>query len=208
VRFRACVTTMAYTNLDITLRVVALYLTLLVIASIYQAISPTSPHNRGEIVDHGAQLLQDAFKDLRIHYPRFDYLVQTVNQVLLQTMLMVTMRYDVNTAVNMSLGIGIVLIAIIFVLGRLVVQVITTVFSLVSVLMLHTIWSPFSVLVGIIELFGALVEFFCGFIDRLWEFMQSLGSGFWTHFSSRRHDTLVADDSSPKEDDDKSVADE
>jgi hypothetical protein len=199
---------MAYTNLDITLRVVALYLTLLVIASIYQAISPTSPHNRGEIIDHGAQLLQDAFKDLRIHYPRFDYLVQTVDQVLLQTMLMVTMRYDVNTAVNMSLGIGLVLIAIIFVLGRLAVQVTTTVFGLVPVLMLHTIWSPFSVLVGVIGFFGALVDFFCGFIEMLWDPFQSLGSALWTHSSSRRHATLVADDSSPNEDDDKPVADE
>jgi hypothetical protein len=192
---------MAYTNLNITLRVAALYLTLLVIASIYQAISPSSPHNRGEIVDHGAQLLQNAFKDLRFHYPRFDHLIQTVNQVLLQTMLMVTMRYDVNTAVYMSLGIGLVLIAIVFVLGRLVIQVTRTVSDLVPVLMLHMIWSPFSVLVGVIELVGGLAEFFCGFIEMLWEFMQSLGSAFWTHSSSRRHATLAVDDSLPKEDD-------
>jgi hypothetical protein len=159
---------MAYTNLDITLRVVALYLTVLVIASIYQAISPTSPHNKGENIDHGAQLLQDVFKDLRIHNPRFDYFVQTFNQILLQIMLMVTMRYDVNTAVYMNLGISLVLITIILVAGTMLVRMIRMVVGLVSVLMLHTIWSPFSVLVGVIELFGALVEFFCGFMEMLW----------------------------------------
>jgi hypothetical protein len=159
---------MAYTNLDITFRVVALHLTVLVIASIYQAISPTSPHNKGENIDHGAELLQAAFRDLRIHFPRFDYLVQTVNQVLLQTMLMVTMRYDVDTAVYMGMGIGFVLITIILVAGTMLVRMIRMVVGLVSVLMLHTIWSPFSVLLGIIELFGALVEFFCGFMEMLW----------------------------------------
>jgi hypothetical protein len=149
---------MAYTNLDITLRVIALYLTFLVIVSIYQAISPTSPHNKVEIVDHGAQLLQDGFKDLRIQHPRFDYSVQTVNQMLLQMMLMVTMRYNVNTAIYMSLGIGLVLIAVIFVAGKMLAQVIMMVFGLAG-LMSHTIWSPLSLVMGIIELVGPWLSF-------------------------------------------------
>lgn len=76
----------------LSLRFALLYLTFLVLTSIYQATFPTSPHDKGEIVDHSAELLHVVFDDLRAHYPRFDDFVKETHQVVLQVLLFVTMR--------------------------------------------------------------------------------------------------------------------
>jgi hypothetical protein len=48
---------MAYTSLGLAIRILSVYLICLTLTSIYQAITPTSPHNKGDIVDHGAEFL-------------------------------------------------------------------------------------------------------------------------------------------------------
>jgi hypothetical protein len=78
--------------MGLLVRFALLYLTFLVLTSVYQATFPTSPHNKGDIVDHGAGLLQVIFDDLRTHYPRFNEFVKSAHRVILSLLLFVTMR--------------------------------------------------------------------------------------------------------------------
>ena len=114
-----------------SIRIYLFFLILHVIHSIYQATFITSAHNRGEIVDHGAEILQDIFEDLRMGYPRFDYFVKTVNQVFLQLMMTVALRYKINTAVWTGGFVAFAVVASIFVVGKLVVWVVREVQELV-----------------------------------------------------------------------------
>jgi hypothetical protein len=204
---------MAYTSVGLAIRIVSLYLCLLTLTSIYQAISPTSPHNQGDIVDHGAEFLQHSFTDLRTHYPRFDYLVQTLNRVMLQVLLWVAMRYNVNTAMYTGIGIGFDLVTVVFVAGWLVVWLVRVVgelvYGLVFGVMFRVVWGPMSLVVGLIQWLGKVIEFVLGFIgfvssyvEMIWGFVGSLfGNDTGTHGSSRGHHTPEADDCPPKEED-------
>jgi len=107
-------------------------MTLLVSRSIYQATFPASPHNRGEIVDYGAEFLQEIFAELRTYYPRFDYFVTTVNLVLTQVLLTVTMRYNVKTAMYAGGSIALAVIASAIVTGRLLFWVLWTMHKLIN----------------------------------------------------------------------------
>jgi hypothetical protein len=202
---------MAYTSFGFVIRITLLYLILLTLTSIYQAISPTSPHNQGEIIDHGAEFVQDSFHDLRVYYPRFDYLVQTGNRVVLQVLLWVAMRYNVNTAVYTGIGIGVGLVTVVFVAARLLVWLVRVVgglnYELVFGLMFRVVWGPMSLVVGLIQWLGDTIEFVAGFIefvsnyvDMIWGFVESLlGNDLWTHESSRGHHTPANDDSDLQE---------
>ena len=123
---------MSYTILRLILLVGLFYMTLLVIKSICQATFPASPHNRGEFVDYGAEFLQEIFAELRIYYPRFDYFVTTVNLVLTQVLLTVTMRYNVKTAMYAGGSIALAVIASAIVTGRLLFWVLWTMHKLIN----------------------------------------------------------------------------
>ncbi|KAH0283189.1 hypothetical protein M436DRAFT_83303 [Aureobasidium namibiae CBS 147.97] len=110
---------MLYTILRFILLVWLLCMTLLVIRTIYQATFPASPYNRGEVVDYGAEFLQEIFAELRSYCPRFDYFVTTVNLVLSQVLLTVTMRYKVKIAMYAGASIAFAVIASAIVAGRL-----------------------------------------------------------------------------------------
>jgi hypothetical protein len=194
---------MAYTSFGFVIRMTLLYLTFLIVVSIYQAVFPTSPHNKGEIIDHGAEFLQDSFHDLRVYYPRFDYLVQTVYRVVLQVLLWVAMRYNVNTAVYTGIGIGVGLVTVVFVAGWLVFWGVRVVGGLVYGLVFVVVWMPMSLVVGLVQWVGDTIEFVSGFIefvssyvDMIWGFVESLlGNDPWTHGGSGGHHTPGDDDS-------------
>lgn len=107
---------MAYTLSGVAIRLLTLYITALMIASIYQAISPMSAHNRGEIVDYGAEYIQHGFKDLQSVSPGFDYFVQTTYQVMAQILLTITIRYSINAAILTGVFIAFALCTTIVVL--------------------------------------------------------------------------------------------
>lgn len=112
-------TTMLRTILHFVLVYWLIYTTSLVTKSIYQATFPASPHNRGEVIDYGAEFLQEIFQELRLYYPRFDYLVTTVNLVLLQVLLTVTMRYKMRTAMYTGYFIAVAIFSSAIVAGKL-----------------------------------------------------------------------------------------
>ncbi|KAG9584207.1 hypothetical protein KCU77_g2613, partial [Aureobasidium melanogenum] len=107
---------MEYTFFGVAIRLLTLYITALIIASMYQAISPMSAHNRGEIVDYGAEYIQSGFKDLQSVSPGFDYFVQTMYQVMAQTLLTITIRYSINAAIFTGVFIAFALCTTIVVL--------------------------------------------------------------------------------------------
>jgi len=123
---------MSYTILRLILLIGLFYMTLLVIKSICQATFPASPHNRGEVVDYGAESLQEIFAELRSYYPRFDYFVTTVNLVLTQVLFTVTMRYNVKTAMYAGGSIAFAVIASAIVAGRLLFCVLWTMYRLMN----------------------------------------------------------------------------
>lgn len=123
---------MLYTILHFILVVWLLFMTLLVIRSTYQATFPASPHNRGEVVDYGAEFLQEIFAELRIYYPRFDYFVTTVNLLLTQVLLTVTMRYNVKAAMYAGGAIAFAVIASAIVARRLLFLVLWTMYRLMN----------------------------------------------------------------------------
>ena len=117
--------------MGLLLRLALVYLAFLVLTSIYQATFPTSPHNKGETVDHGAELLQASFEDLRTHYPRFDNFVKSTHHVILSLLLFVTMRWGVDAAFYTSLFVGFAVIITVVFVGWLLVRVVRTVYGLV-----------------------------------------------------------------------------
>jgi len=106
-------------------RIYVLFLTLHFVPSIYQATFPARAHNRGEMIDHGAEILQKVFEDLRVFHTRFDHLIKTLNQGLLQLMLTLKIWYK-------DISVAFAVIASVIVVGRLVVWVISKVHELVS----------------------------------------------------------------------------
>jgi hypothetical protein len=173
--------TMACTSFGLVIRILSLYLTILTLTSIYQAISPTSPHNKGKVIDHGAEFLQSTFHDLRVYYPRFDYLVQTANRVVLQVLLWVAMRYNVNTAVYTGIGIGVGLVTVVFVAGWLVSWGVRVVGGSVYGLVFVVVWMPISLVVGLvqwvvdtIEFVSGFIEFVSSYVDMIRGFVESL----------------------------------
>lgn len=90
---------MANTFFGVAFRFLTTYFAILILNSIYQAISPISRHNRGEIVDYGAEHIQQLFKDLQSVSPSFDYFVQTMYQVIVQMMLTMAIRYNSDAAI-------------------------------------------------------------------------------------------------------------
>jgi hypothetical protein len=194
---------MAYTSIGLAIRIVSVYLICLTLTSIYQAISPTSPHNKGELIDHGASFLQDTFHELRGYYPRFDYLVQTGNRVVLQVLLWVAMRYNIDTAKYTGMGIGLCFVAVVFVAARMLVWLVRVVggiaYGLVFGVMLRVVWGPVSLLLSLIQWLGDVVEFVSGYVEMVWGFVESLGHDSWTHESSREYHKPGNDGYPPKE---------
>lgn len=106
-------------------RIYVFFLTLHFVHSIYQATFLTPAHNRGQIIDHGAEILQNVFKDLRVYHLHLNHLVKTVNQVFLQFMLTITLWYK-------DLSVAFAVIASLVVVAKLVVWVTSKVQELVS----------------------------------------------------------------------------
>ena len=77
------------------------------------------------MIDHGAEILQKVFEDLRVYHTRFDHLIKTLNQGLLQLMLTLKIWYK-------DISVAFAVIASVIVVGRLVVWVISKVHELVS----------------------------------------------------------------------------
>lgn len=134
---------MAHTIFKVSFRLLILYLIALIVGSIYQAISPMSDHNRGKIVDHGAEYIQYGYKDLQSVWPGFDYFVQTMYQVIAQTLLTMAIRYSINTAVFTGVFIAFALCSTIVVLAE----------SLFLV-----VWLPVQLVMGLIWLIGNVVS--------------------------------------------------
>lgn len=133
---------MAYTFFGVAFRLLSLYLTALIINSVYQAISPISAHNRGEIVDYGAEQIQQRFKDLQSVSPGFDYFVQTMYQVMAQTLLTITIRYSINVAVFTGVFIAFALCSTLVTLAELLTFV---------------VWLPIRLFMGLVWLIMKLV---------------------------------------------------
>lgn len=145
---------MAYTFFGVAIRLLAFYITGLIIASMYQAISPMSAHNRGEIVDYGAEYIQSGFKDLQSVPPGFDYFVQTIYQVMAQTLFTITIRYSINAAIFTGVFIAIALFTTIAVLvGSLSSLVVWLGLSLVK-LGMGLVWLVEKLVEGIEKVLG------------------------------------------------------
>lgn len=133
---------MSYTFSSVAFRLLAFYFTILVIRSIYQAISPISAHNRGKNIDYGAEQIQQRFKDLQSVSPGFDYFVQTMYQVMAQTLLTVMIRYSINAAIVTGVFIAFALCSTLVTLGELLTLV---------------VWLPIQLVMGSKLLIGKLV---------------------------------------------------
>ena len=150
-------------------RLYVFFLTLHFVHFIYQATSPASAHYRGEIIDHGAEILQKVFEALRVFHTRFDYFAKTVNQVFLQLMLTVTIWYK-------DLSVAFAVIASLIVVGKLVVWVISNMQELVS------------------EVYSATAQLLAESRDALEEFLGWAGELFWDggeHKRSSHTDTYA-----------------
>jgi hypothetical protein len=122
------------------------------------------------------------------------------------------MRYNINTAMYTGIGIGFGLVSVVFVAGWLVVWLVGVVgglvYGVVFGVMFRVVWGPMSLVVGLIQWLGYVVElvlgvigFLSSYVQTIEGFIESLGDEFRTHASSRGHHTPGNDDYPSKEED-------
>lgn len=113
---------MVYKIFGLSFRLLAFYFTFLIIKSIYQAISPFSAHNKGEIINYGAEHIQQRFRDLQNISPGFNYFVQTMYQVIAQVLLTMKIRYNIAVAILTGISMAFGLFSALLVFADLLLE--------------------------------------------------------------------------------------
>ncbi|KAI5271581.1 hypothetical protein E4T47_05109 [Aureobasidium subglaciale] len=89
---------MAYTVLGLAGRLTLFYFSFLTLQSVYQAASPASLQNKGQITDYGALTLQELIATVQKDFPHIWYFLQTMMQAGASALLVVGFRYSVDVA--------------------------------------------------------------------------------------------------------------